>query len=53
MGFLNADEVDPKMLKGFSPFLERDLRYETFIQNSTEVHEMLQAFKDNPRDLIR
>ena len=52
MGFLNADEVDPATLKGFSPFLERDLRYEKFIENSTEVHEMLQAFKENPGSLI-
>lgn len=53
MGFLNADEVDPEALKGFSPFLERDLRYERFIQNSTEVHEMLQAFKVNPGGMVR
>ena len=53
MGFLNADEVDPETMKGYSPFLERDLRYETFIQNSTEVHEMLQAFKENPGSLIQ
>ena len=53
MGFLNADEVDPETLKGYSPFLERDLRYEEFIQNSTEVHEMLQVFKENPGGLVQ
>ena len=52
MGFLNADELDPSTLKGYSSFLERDLRYEKFIQNSTEVHEMLQTFKDDPLSLI-
>jgi len=53
MGFINADEVNPETLKGFSRFLERDLRYETFIQNSTEVHEMLQAFKEDPGSVIQ
>lgn len=53
MGFLNADELDPATLRGFSSFLERDLRYENFIENSTEVHEMLQAFKENPGGLVR
>ncbi len=53
MGFINADDIDPHDLKGYSSFLERDLRYEKFIQNSTEVHEMLLAFKDNPGGLIR
>ena len=53
MGFINADEVDPDTLTGYSPFLERDLRYEKFIQNSTEVHEMLQAFKENPGGLVQ
>ncbi len=52
MGFVNADELDPSTLKGFSSFLERDLRYEKFIQNSTEVHEMLQAFKEDPGNLM-
>ena len=52
MGFVNADEMDPSTLKGYSTFLERDLRYEKFIQNSTEVHEMLLAFKDDPSSLI-
>ena len=52
MGFVNADELDPSTLTGYSSFLERDLRYEKFIQNSTEVHEMLQAFKENPGSLV-
>ena len=51
MGFVSADELDPSTLKGYSSFLERDLRYEKFIQNSTEVHEMLQAFKEDPDSL--
>ncbi len=52
MGFVNADELDPTTLKGYSSFLERDLRYEKFIQNSTEIHEMLQAFKEDPGSLV-
>ena len=53
MGFVNADELDPSTLPGYSSFIERDFRYEEFIQNSTEVHEMLQAFKENPGGLVR
>ncbi|MDJ0709793.1 MAG: BLUF domain-containing protein [Woeseiaceae bacterium] len=52
MGFVNADELDPATLKGYSAFLERDLRYEEFIENSTEVHEMLKAFKEDPLSLV-
>ena len=52
MGFINADKLDSATLSGYSSFLERDLRYEKFIHNSTEVHEMLQAFKENPAGLI-
>ena len=51
MGFVNADELDPATLKGYSMFLERDLRYEEFIQNSTEVHQILQVFKEDPSSL--
>ena len=48
MGFQNGDEIDPTVLPGFTPFLEEDSRYEHFIENSTEVHEMLRAFREDP-----
>ena len=48
MGFQNLDELDPSTLEGFTPFLDRDFRYENFLENSTDVHTMLLAFKDNP-----
>lgn len=48
MGFQNIDEMDPATLKGFTPFLDRDFRYENFLENSTDVHAMLRAFRDNP-----
>ena len=48
MGFRNIEDVDARKLKGFTPFLERDFRYEKFIENSTDVHAMLMAFRDNP-----
>ena len=51
MGFLNADELDPATLSGYTPYLERDFRYENFLENSTEVHQMLLAFKQDPSAL--
>ena len=48
MGFRNADELDPTTLRGYTPYLERDLRYENFLENSTEVHQLLLAFKQDP-----
>lgn len=51
MGFQNIDEVDPATLNGFTPFLDRDFRYENFLENSTDVHAMLLAFRDDP-DLL-
>lgn len=49
MGFQNIDELDPSTLKAYTPFLDRDIRYEKFLENSTDVHAMLLAFKENPR----
>lgn len=51
MGFQNIDEMDAATLNGFTPFLDRDFRYENFLENSTDVHAMLLAFRDNP-DLL-
>jgi hypothetical protein len=51
MGFQNIDELDPATLRGFTPFLDRDFRYENFLENSTDVHAMLLAFRDNPEFL--
>lgn len=51
MGFQNLDDLDSSTLKGFTPFLDRDFRYENFIENSTDVHAMLLAFRDNPATL--
>lgn len=48
MGFQNIDQIDPSTLKGFTPFLDRDFRYENFLENSTDVHAMLLSFKENP-----
>lgn len=48
MGFQNIDELDPSILKAYTPFLDRDFRYEKFLENSTDVHAMLLAFKENP-----
>jgi hypothetical protein len=48
MGFHNVDELDPTTLKGFTPFLDGDFRYENFLKNSTEVHQLLLAFKGDP-----
>jgi hypothetical protein len=49
MGFQNVDELDPETLRGFTPFLDRDIRYENFLENSTDVHAMLLAFRENPQ----
>ncbi len=51
MGFVNRDEVDVQALPGFTPFLKRDLRYENYCQDSTDVHAMLNAFKECPESL--
>ena len=51
MGFQNVDEMDPATLKGFTPFLDRDFRYENFLENSTDVHAMLLSFKDSPASI--
>lgn len=48
MGFRNVDEMDVSSLPGYTPFLDRDLRYEEFLENSTEVHAMLLTFRDDP-----
>lgn len=48
MGFRNVDELDVSSLPGYTPFLDRDLRYEDFLENSTEVHAMLLTFRDDP-----
>ncbi len=48
MGFKNVDDIDPATLPGYTPFLERDFRYENFLENSTEVHQMLLAFRQDP-----
>ena len=50
MGFQNMDELDPSTLPGWTPFLDKDSRYEDFLENSTEVHQMLLAFKDGARN---
>lgn len=49
MGFQNLDDLDPATLRGFTPFLDRDFRYENFLENSTDVHAMLLAFRENPQ----
>lgn len=49
MGFQNLDELDTSTLKGYTPFLDRDFRYENFLENSTDVHAMLLAFRENPQ----
>jgi hypothetical protein len=46
MGFQNVDQIDVSSLPGYTSFLDQDLRYEDFCENSTEVHTMLQAFRD-------
>ena len=51
MGFQNLDDLGPAKLKGFTPFLDRDFRYENFLENSTDVHAMLLAFRENPQSL--
>jgi len=48
MGFQNVDQLDPATLEGYTPFLDRDIRYENFLENSTDVHAMLLAFRDDP-----
>lgn len=48
MGFRNVDKLDPETLRGYSPFLDRDFRYEKFLEDSTEVHQMLLAFRADP-----
>ncbi len=48
MGFRNVDKLDPETLRGYSPFLDRDFRYENFLEDSTEVHQMLLAFRADP-----
>ena len=52
MGFQNIEDFDSRTLKGFTPFLERDFRYENFLENSTDVHAMLLAFRDNPEAMV-
>lgn len=47
MGFRNVDEMDVSALPGYTPFLDQDFRYEKFFENSTEVHQMLLAFRDS------
>jgi hypothetical protein len=49
MGFQNLDALDPAALEGFTSFLDRDFRYENFLEDSTDVHAMLQVFRKNPR----
>lgn len=49
MGFQNINRLDPVTLDGFTPFLDRDFRYEHFLDNSTDVHAMLQVFRKNPQ----
>ena len=51
MGFRNIDESALESLPGYTPFLDRDFRYENFLENSTDVHAMLLAFKDNPASI--
>ncbi len=48
MGFVNVEDHDVSKLIGYTSFLERDLCYENFCENSTDAHAMLLAFKDNP-----
>lgn len=48
MGFRNVDNLDPETLRGYSPFLDRDFRYENFLEDSTEVHQMLLSFRADP-----
>ena len=51
MGFQNIDESALESLPGYTPFLDRDFRYENFLENSTDVHAMLLSFKDNPASI--
>ena len=51
MGFQNIDDLALESLPGFTPFLDRDFRYENFLENSTDVHAMLLSFKDNPASM--
>lgn len=48
MGFQNVDDLDLSALEGYTPFLKRDFRYENFLENSTDVHAMLLAFREDP-----
>jgi len=48
MGFTNVDKKDVSTLRGYTPFLERDFRYENFLENSTDVHAMLLSFREDP-----
>ena len=48
MGFQNIDKLDISSLKAYTPFLDRDFRYEEFLENSTDVHAMLLAFRQEP-----
>lgn len=48
MGFRNVDEMDVSTLPGYTPFLDQDFCYENFFENSTEVHQMLLAFRESP-----
>ena len=51
MGFQNVDALAHESLSGFTPFLDRDFRYENFLEDSTDVHAMLLAFKENPASI--
>ena len=63
MGFQNVDKLDRGLdhllphklelesLPGYTPFLDRDFRYENFLENSTDVHAMLLSFKDSPASI--
>ena len=51
MGFQNVDKLKLESLPGYTPFLDRDFRYENFLENSTDVHAMLLSFKDSPASI--
>ena len=51
MGFQNVDKLELESLPGYTPFLDRDFRYENFLENSTDVHAMLLSFKDSPTSI--
>lgn len=51
MGFRSVDELDVSALPGYTPFLDQDYRYDNFLENSTEVHQMLLWFRESPANL--